>query len=102
MDRHRPVALSRELRRLLMLEVRADRVDADGVRPLSYWLEDGWLYCVVEAPSIDAVCKHHAARALACYSIRRIDGLRGTRPSSAEDERLVRAAIEGIWHTRAD
>jgi hypothetical protein len=33
---------------------------------------------------------------------RTIDGLRGARPSSTEDERLVRAAIEGIWHTRAD
>jgi Protein of unknown function (DUF4242) len=98
-DRHRAAAVSHEQRRRLTEEARAGQLDPGGARPIGHWLEDGWLYCVLEAPNIDAVSEHHHAHGLACASVREIDGLDGSRPISRADHERVRTAIGNYWHT---
>jgi Protein of unknown function (DUF4242) len=97
-DRHRAATVSRELRRKLTHEAREGHTDARGVRPTSHWLEDGWLYCVLEAPDVAGVREHHNARGLDSDTVHEMEGLEGRRPTSAEDQEQVRAAIETYWH----
>jgi hypothetical protein len=97
-DRHRAATVSHELRRQLTQEARAVHLDALGVRPTSHWLEDGWLYCVLEAPDIPAVCEHHDAHGFSCETVREIEGLDGRPLTSPEDQERVRAAINNYWH----
>jgi hypothetical protein len=97
-DRHHATTVSHELRRRLTEEARSGQRDAGGARPVGHWLEDGWLYCVLVAPNMGAVCEHHEAHGLAHTTVREMDGLHGRRPISSEDHELVRAAIENYWH----
>jgi Protein of unknown function (DUF4242) len=98
-DRHRAATVSREVRRQLTHEARAHERDVHGVRPIGHWLEDGWLYCVLEAPSVAAVRQHHDAHGLASDTARELDGVDGGRPIAAEDNQRVRAAINTYWST---
>ena len=98
-DRHPSATVSREVRRQLTREVRKGHEDAHGARPTSHWLEDDWLYCVLEAPDIGAVLAHHGAHGLACDTVHEMEGLDGRRPTSPEDQERVRAAIKNYWHT---
>jgi hypothetical protein len=97
-DRHPAATVSPEQRRRLTQEARAGQPDIGGARPIGHWLEDGWLYCVLEAPDLAAVCEHHHAHGLACTSVRGLDGLDGSRPISRADHERVRAAIGNYWH----
>ena len=97
-DRHSSATVSEEVRRQLIREVREGHQDPHGARPTSHWLEDAWLYCVLEAPDIGAVCEHHHARGLACDTVHEMEALDGRRPTSPEDEERVRAAINTYWH----
>ena len=98
-DRHRAANVPHELRRQLTQEAREGHADANGVRPTSHWLEDGWLYCVLEAPDIGAVREHHNAHGLASDTVHQMEGLDGRRPTSPEDQERVRAAIQHYWHS---
>jgi hypothetical protein len=98
-DRHRAATVPHEVCRQLTQEARQGHEDANGVRPTSHWLEDCWLYCVLEAPDIAAVCEHHKARGLRCDTIHEMEGLDGRRPTSREDQEQVRAAIQHYWHS---
>jgi hypothetical protein len=98
-DRHRATTVSHQQRRRLTQEAREAQADAGGVRPIGHWLEDGWLYCVLDAPDMAAVCQHHEAHGLACTTVREMEGLDGRRPVSPSDHERVRAAIETYWHT---
>jgi hypothetical protein len=69
--------------------------------PLGHWLEDGVIICVLDAPDAEAVCRHHAAHALACDDLHAIDGLALTRPLTDHDEAILRAEIVRIWHRSA-
>jgi hypothetical protein len=97
-DRHRAATVSQEVRRQLTQEAREGQEDANGVRPTSHWLEDGWLYCVLEAPDIAAVCEHHQSHGLRCDTVHEMKGLDGRRPTSREDQERVRVAIHNHWH----
>jgi len=97
-DRHRAETISHEQRRRLTEEARADHPDAGGARPIGHWLEDEWVYCVLEAPNIAAVCAHHHGHGLSCASVREMDELDGSRPISPADHERVRAAIGNYWH----
>ena len=98
-DRHRAATVPHEVRRQLTHEARERHLDVHGVRPIGHWLEDGWLYCVLDAPTVAAVCEHHDAHGLGCNTVRELDGLQGSRPILTEDHERVRAAIENYWHT---
>ena len=98
-DRHRAATVPHQVRRQLTQEARDGHLDVHGVRPIGHWLEDGWLYCVLEAPNLTALCQHHDAHGLACNTVRELDGLHGSRPIPTEDHERVRAAIETYWHT---
>jgi hypothetical protein len=65
---------------------------------MSHWLEDGWLYCVLEAPTTTAVCDHHKMHGLACDTVREMEGLHGCRAMSPDNRERVRAAIQHFWH----
>jgi hypothetical protein len=60
------------------------QVDEHGAQPLGHWLTDGVIYCVLRAPSREAVCRHHAERGLPCDDVHRIAGLGGVAHAIAE------------------
>ena len=98
-DRHRAAAVPHQVRRQLTQEARQGREDANGVRPTSHWLEDGWLYCVLEAPDVAAVRQHHTAHGLGSETVHEMRDLDGRRPTSRDDQEQVRAAIRQHWHS---
>ena len=68
-------------------------VDEHGVQPLGHWVTDRVIYCVVRAPSQEAVCRHHAERGLPCDELRPVTGLRGSHPLGAKEAQIVRAVL---------
>ena len=97
-DRHALTAVPSAVRHQLRLEVLHGLVDASGAVPLGHWLEDGYLYCVVEVPAQDALRQHHAARGLSCDDVHPIGGLRGMHPLTEAEQVIVSAAIDELWH----
>lgn len=97
-DRHPLTAVPGAVRQQIHLEAVHGLTDVSGTRPLGHWVEDGVIYCVLAAPSQQAVCRHHAERGLPCDDLHPVEGLRTTRPFSAEDEARVRMAIAHLWH----
>ena len=97
-DRHPLVDVPSAVRQQMHLEAVHGLVDPSGTVPLSYWIEDGYIYCVVRAPDEQAVCKHHAERGLACDELHSLPGLQGSRPLSGDDNRTVRTRIAQLWH----
>jgi hypothetical protein len=98
-DRHPDLSIPRAVRRQMTEEARRSQVDPHGVRPVGHWLEDGSIYCVLEAPDGEAVVRHHADHSLECADLHEIPGLHGSRPVPIEDDQAVRAAIAHYWHT---
>ena len=99
-DRHRADGLSAEVGRRLLQQSGHRQVDPHGVRPIDHWRDESYLYCVLDAPDADAVCQHHADQGVPCEDLHPVETPSGTPSIPAEDERLVRAAIEDIWQTR--
>ena len=97
-DRHSLTAIPRATRNQLHVEATHALTDVSGARPLGHWIEDGVIYCILEAPDEEAVCRHHQARSLSCDDVHRLPGLRELRPTSREDQAVVRAAIHALWH----
>jgi (2Fe-2S) ferredoxin len=96
-DRHQPATIPSAAQRQTQREALRGIVDEHGVQPLAHWVTDGVIYCVVRAPSVKALCQHHAERGLPCEDLRPITRLRGrNHPLSAKETQLVRAAIN-LW-----
>ena len=95
-DRHAPAdAIPAPIRHQLQREARHSTVDAHGVRAIGHWVEDGTIYCLLEAPDGEAVRRHHAARALACVDLHAI-----TLPVAADQRDALRAVIAELWPRR--
>jgi hypothetical protein len=88
-----PSAVQRQMER----EALHGIVDAHGVQPLAYWVTDGVIYCIVQAPDEEAVCRHHADHGLRCDELHPIPWLRGSHPLSADETQLVRTALADLW-----
>ena len=56
-------------------------VDQHGAQPLAHWVIDGVIDCIVQAPSEEAVCQHHAARGWRATSFTRSRGCAAATPS---------------------
>jgi hypothetical protein len=97
-DRHPDMSIPHAARQQMFEEARRSMIGPYGVRPLGHWLEDDGVYCLIEAPSAEAVVHHHAAYGVSCDDLHEIAGLLGTRPTPAEDDQLVRASIAMFWH----
>jgi hypothetical protein len=99
-DRHPADALPPGVGRQLLRQSAEQQVDPHGVRPIDHWRDASYLYCVLEAPDAQAVHQHHADHGLSCDDLHSVERPSGAPSIPAEDERLVRAAIADIWHTR--
>jgi Protein of unknown function (DUF4242) len=97
-DRHPANSLPPEVGRQFLQESGARQVDPHGVQPIDHWRDDSYLYCVLEAPNADAVCQHHADHGVSCDDLHLVEAPSEAPSVPAEDDRLVRAAIEDIWH----
>jgi hypothetical protein len=100
-DRHSAEVVPNEAFCRLVREAEEHQPESRGVRLVGLWLDDGGLYCVLQAPDAESVRRAHAERGLPCDDLHELDGLSGKRPNSAEDERVVRAAIQGIRDLRS-
>jgi hypothetical protein len=80
------------------LEAAHGIVDASGTLPLAHWVEDGFIYCALAAPDVEALCQHHTARSLACDEVHEIGGIAAEHPLSDGDRAKVLAEITRIWH----
>ena len=87
-DRHPFAAVPRAVRQQLYLEAMRGLVDEHGAQPLGQWFTDGAIYCVLRAPSLEALCQHHAERGLPCDDV---------HPIAGADMDLVRAVIAELW-----
>ena len=56
-DRHPADALPPEVGQQLLRQSGERQVDPHGVRSVDHWREEGYLYCVLEAPDADAVSR---------------------------------------------
>jgi hypothetical protein len=68
-------------------------VDQHGARPLGHWVTDRVMYCVLRAPSEEAVRRYHAERGLPCDELRPVTGLGGSPPLGAKEALIVRAVL---------
>ena len=79
------------------LEAMQGLVDQHGAQPLGHWVTDGVIYCVLRAPSEEAVCRHHADRGLPCDDLHPLTGLRGSHPLSPQEKQIVQAVAAKLW-----
>ena len=56
------------------------------------------MYCLLAAPNIQAVCRHHHDRGLGCAEVHSVAGVSECRPLKGVDAAIVRAEIARIWH----
>ena len=96
-DRHPVNAVSPDLRQRLYLEARNKQLDPCGARPVGNWIEDGTIFCIIEAPTKDVMCEHHMERGLPCDDAHEIANLQQLAPPTEQDQRMVRAAISALW-----
>jgi hypothetical protein len=97
-DRHLLTAVPRATQRQIHSEAVHGLIDSSGTRPLANWIDDRLIYCILVAPDRDAVCQHHIARGLACDDLQPVPELREIRPTSEEDQAIVRSTIDALWH----
>jgi hypothetical protein len=90
------------VRHQLQLEAAHGIRDVSGTLPLGHWLEDGTIYCLLEAPDEEAVCRHHRGRGITCNDMHPLPGLSATRPLTGRDRLAIMAAIQHLWHTPED
>lgn len=98
LDRHAVAEVDPAVRHQMHLDTLEGVRDASGTLPLAHWIEEGAMYCLVEAPSERAMCAHHTARGLACDDVHEIRGISGGRPLTGIDKALVLAEIARLWH----
>jgi hypothetical protein len=97
LDRHAASAVSGAVQYQMHREALAGIRDASGAVPLGHWLQDGTMYCLLDAPEKLAVCRHHEARGLGCQDVHQVVGLHLERPLSDVDKESVRSEIARIW-----
>ena len=100
-DRHPITSISLAARHQMHLEAVRGVRDPSGTLPLGHWLADGAVFCVLEAPDAEAVCRHYTAPGVACDDVQLIERVTARRPLSDKDETILRAEIVRIWHTPA-
>jgi hypothetical protein len=100
-DRHELVVVPKATRHQLYLEVVQGVIDSSGTKPLGHWIEDGVIYCVLEAPNKNAVCQHHASRGLSCDELHPIWGIHEGQRVSDQDAVVIRLKINDLWHAPA-
>jgi hypothetical protein len=96
-DRHRIGDMQPGVRYQLQLEAQHCVRDVSGALPVGHWVEDGTIYCVLDADDEDQCCQHHRARGLSCDDLRRLDGISLSRPLSGKDRLSIMAAIEQLF-----
>ena len=96
-DCHPLPTISSAVQQQMHKEAMRGTVDKNGVQPLAHWVTDGFIYCVAQAPSAEALCRHHAERNLACDHLYPIEGLRGSHPLAAEETEIVRSVLADLW-----
>ncbi len=96
-DRHPLTTVPSTVRLQMHRESLHGLLDPSGTRPLSHWIQDGVIHCVLMAPSQDAVCQHHAKRGLPCDDLHVLEGGSGNWPPSPAEQEVVRAAIGRLW-----
>ena len=99
-DHHLVDEIDRAARQRIQTEAILGIRDPTGTLPLGHWAEDGTIYCVIDAPDKDAVCRHHHARGLSCDDLHELDELDGSLPLSGADRAAIVAAIARLWHSR--
>ena len=92
-DRHPLATIPSAIQHRMHREAMRDIVDEHGVQPLGHWVTDRVIYCVMRAPSREAVCRYHANRGLPCDELRPVAGLRGSQPLGAKEAQIVRAVL---------
>jgi uncharacterized protein DUF4242 len=97
-DRHRIADIDPAVRHQLQLEAEHGIRDVSGSMPIGHWVEDGTIYCLIDAPDEDACCQHHRDRGLSCDELHRLDGISLSRPLSGRDRLAIMAAIKHLWH----
>jgi Protein of unknown function (DUF4242) len=97
-DRHRIEEIDPAARRQLQMEADRSIRDVSGTLPLGHWVEDGAIFCLLEAPDEDSICQHHRDRGVPCEDPHALSGITGVRPLSGTDRLRIAAAIRRIWH----
>ena len=88
-----------KVRQQLQFETEHGIRDVSGTLPLGHWVEDGTIYCVLEAPDEDACRQHHHTRGLQSDDLHRLEDIKPTRPISGSDRVAIMAAIRNLWPT---
>ena len=97
-DRHPENSVPRPVLLDMVAEDRRGGVDQHGVQPLAHCAGSGAVYCIVEAPTVEAVLEYHAARKLPCEHVRELhlslvgnaDRVSATRSRMAAIRRVMR------------
>jgi (2Fe-2S) ferredoxin len=96
-DCHPLAAIPSAVQQQMHSEAMHGIVDKHGAQPLAHWVTDGVIYCVMQAPSEEAFCQHHAERGVPCDNLHPIAGLRGSHPLLPDETQLVRAILADLW-----
>ena len=76
MDYHNDLPLPDEVIQNIKAGLEAGARDEFGVCQLDlYYNAEGTVYCLLDAPDVDAVRKHHEAMGASCGDVHRIDAL---------------------------
>jgi hypothetical protein len=100
-DRHRVTDIDPAVRYQMQIEAQQRIRDASGATPLSHWIEDGTIYCVLHATDEQAVCSHHRERGLDCDDMHEMRGMSGKVPLTDMDRRVIVDTIKHLWHAQA-
>ncbi|MFZ0768731.1 MAG: nickel-binding protein [Acidimicrobiales bacterium] len=76
MDYHDDLKLPNEAVAQITQDAKEHKTDEFGVRQVElYHNAEGRVYCLLEAPSADAVRSHHAALGLTCGDVNEVSGI---------------------------
>ena len=96
-DRHLTTEVDPVVRRRMLLEALHGVHDPSGALPVGHWVEDEVIYCLLDAPDVEAICRHHRDRGLSCDDVHLIAGLTASRPLSDATKEIVRTNIGQLW-----
>ncbi|HUA94747.1 MAG TPA: nickel-binding protein [Acidimicrobiales bacterium] len=76
MDYHEELHLPTETIEKFSVEAKANKIDEFGVRQAElFHSADGKVYCLLEAPSAQAVHQHHDALGVDCGEVNEVQGI---------------------------
>ncbi|MHB2016913.1 MAG: nickel-binding protein [Candidatus Xenobia bacterium] len=77
MDFHSDLKLSKDALRQITDDAQMGKADQFGVRQIDlFHNEHGHVYCLLEAPSAEAVRMHHEAMGVPCGNVHQVDSIR--------------------------